>query len=57
MIRSTSTRNRTAIDNRMYKKGRDDEDLLRGHVNPREDRRSQVLRRVPDLDRVLASLA
>jgi len=46
-----------AIDNRRYKKGRDDEDLLRDQIRPSQERREEVLRRCPDLRRLLAALA
>lgn len=44
------------IEVRNYKKGRDDEDLLRLHINPNEPRRAQTLRRCPDLTRLLDAL-
>lgn len=46
-----------AIAGRRYKKGRDDEDLLREHISPQQARRSQVLKRCPDLARLLENLA
>ncbi|WP_437683394.1 hypothetical protein [Sorangium sp. So ce131] len=45
-----------AIENRNYKKGRDDEDLLRDQISPNEARRAQVLKRCPDLERLLREL-
>lgn len=45
-----------AIDGRLYKKGRDDEDILRDWICPNPDRRAEVLRRCPDLRRLLAEL-
>ena len=44
------------IDGRRYKKGRDDEDLLRDRISPNGARRAQVLRRCPDLGRLLLEL-
>ncbi|MCC6553811.1 MAG: hypothetical protein IT372_12425 [Polyangiaceae bacterium] len=46
-----------AIEGRRYKKGRDDEDLLRDRISPDEARRAQVLERCPDLGRLLRELA
>lgn len=45
------------IEGRNYKKGRDDEDLLRNYVNLDQASRSQVLKRCPDLGRLLRELA
>ncbi|HEY8379223.1 MAG TPA: hypothetical protein VIK91_22170 [Nannocystis sp.] len=45
-----------AIEGRSYKKGRDDEDLLRLHIKPHETRRALTLRRCPDLERLLHAL-
>lgn len=45
------------IEGRKYKKGRDDEDLLRTYINPERANRSQVLKRCPDLARLLRELA
>lgn len=42
---------------RSYKKGRDDEDILKQHVIPDPQRRAQVLARCPDLARLVAELA
>lgn len=44
------------IENRGYKKGRDDEDLLREHITPNAQIRDQLLRRSPDLSRLLDEL-
>lgn len=44
------------IEGRSYKKGRDDEDLLRLHITPHETRRTQALMRCPDLGRLLDRL-
>lgn len=44
------------IAGRRYKKGRDDEDLLRDWVSPHPDRRARLLRRCPDLTRLLVHL-
>lgn len=41
-----------ALEQRNYKKGRDDEDLLRNHITPSAPHRSQVLQRCPDLLRL-----
>lgn len=43
----------TSWAGRKYKKGRDDEDLLRDQIIPHEARRAEVLRRCPDLARLL----
>lgn len=40
-------------EERKYKKGRDDEDILRDAIRPRRDRRDQVLARCPDLKRLI----
>jgi len=45
-----------AIRSRGYKEGLDDEDLLREQIAPHGDRRAQLLRRCPDLGRLLAHL-
>jgi hypothetical protein len=45
------------IAGRKYKKGRDDEDILARHIKPSDARRAEVLRRCPDLERLLAALA
>lgn len=45
------------IEGRNYKKGRDDEDLLRDQLGAHDERRAQVLRRCPDLNRLLDILA
>jgi hypothetical protein len=45
------------LDGRNYKKGRDDEDLLRDRLKPDPTRRAEVLRRCPDLERLLTLLA
>lgn len=45
-----------ALAGRTYKKGRDDEDLLRDHIIPHEARRAEVLRRCPDLARLIDML-
>lgn len=45
------------IAGRKYKKGVDDEDILRHHIAEEQVRRAQVLRRSPDLERLLAALA
>lgn len=44
------------IAGRRYKKGRDDEDLLRDRISPDPARRARLLRRCPDLKRLLAHL-
>ncbi|WP_437300233.1 hypothetical protein [Sorangium sp. So ce426] len=41
------------ISERRYKKGRDDEDLLRVRIRPGPARRAEVLSRCPDLGRLL----
>lgn len=41
------------IAGRRYKKGRDDEDLLRDTISPHPDRRARLLKRCPDLARLL----
>jgi hypothetical protein len=46
-----------AVFDRGYKKGRDDEDLLRERVRPDAERRGEVLRRSPDLGRLLDALS
>lgn len=38
---------------RKYKKGRDDEDILRERILPKQDRLDQLLRRCPDLRRLI----
>lgn len=45
-----------AIAGRRFKKGRDDEDLLRDLISPQGGRRAEVLRRCPDLGRLLQEL-
>jgi hypothetical protein len=45
------------IEERSYKKGRDDEDLLRDHIIDNHQRRTELRRRCPDLDRLLAELS
>jgi hypothetical protein len=40
-------------EQRKYKKGRDDEDILRDAIRPHRDRRDQVLARCPDLKRLV----
>jgi hypothetical protein len=45
-----------AVERRGYKKGRDDEDMLKQYVSSSEERRRQVLARCPDLYRLLALL-
>lgn len=45
------------IAGRKYKKSRDDEDILARHIKPSDARRAEVLRRCPDLERLLAALA
>jgi hypothetical protein len=45
------------ISGRRYKKGRDDEDLLRDQINPHPTRRAEVLSRCPDLERLLGMLS
>ncbi len=45
-----------AVKSRNYKKGLDDEDLLRDQISPNEVRRAQVLKRCPDLGRLLHEL-
>lgn len=44
------------IAGRRYKKGRDDEDLLRDMISPHRDRRDRLLKRCPDLARLLGHL-
>lgn len=44
------------IADRKYKKGRDDDDILTRHVTPNEARRAEILKRCPDLGRLLAAL-
>lgn len=44
------------INNKRYKKGIDDDDLLRDHINPDTARRAEVLSRSPDLARLLDAL-
>lgn len=39
-----------------YQKKRDDEDLLRDHINPQPLRRGEVLKRCPDLERLLQAI-
>jgi hypothetical protein len=46
----------SAIEGRRYKKGRDDEDLLRDQISPHQARRAQVLSRCLDLGRLLDEL-
>jgi hypothetical protein len=45
-----------AVKSRNYKKGLDDEDLLRDQISPNEVRRAEVLKRCPDLGRLLREL-
>lgn len=45
-----------ALEDRNYKKGRDDEDLLRDHISPDPGHRGRLLRRCPDLGRLLGVL-
>lgn len=45
-----------ALEGRSYKKGRHDEDLLREYISRDPGHRGQVLRRCPDLARLLAVL-
>lgn len=44
------------IEDRKYKKGRDDDDLLRDQIAPHPPRRAELLRRCPDLRRLLREL-
>jgi hypothetical protein len=44
------------VESRNYKKGRDDEDILRDHISPHAGRRGELLRRCPDLGRLLREL-
>lgn len=45
-----------AVKGRNYKKGRDDEDILRDQISPHEGRRAELLKRCPDLGRLLREL-
>ncbi len=45
-----------AVEGRNYKKGRDDEDILRDQITPDELRRAEVLKRCPDLGRLLREI-
>ena len=45
-----------AVADRRYKKGRDDDDLLRTWITPNDARRAQLLSRCPDLARLLCEL-
>lgn len=45
-----------AVERRGYKKGRDDEDMLKQYISSNDERRRQVLARCPDVARLLALL-
>ena len=47
----------TTVAKRKYKKGRDDEDIIRERIAPDRTRRDQVFRRCPDLARLVQLLA
>lgn len=46
----------TTMRGRKYKKGLHDEDILRDHIAPDKNRRAEVLKRCPDLGRLLDEL-